>query len=643
MKRRAILSLVLATAACGDDGGNNPTPDSPPGPTCATATAGDITSYPGMFMGTTLGGGADLTAAEGACATQTEDAWFDPLGEDVIIHLGGLTPGASYVVKLTTADDLSFYVTSSCPPATGAVSECINFTDVRFVDETGAFVAAGTDHWLVIDASDDPGPPDTGSFTVEVDVAECTVETEMTACAMATPFCQDFGCVQCLSYFDCASGTPVCDAANTCVAGPMTCTGDDVRDTTAPGDDGPSAATMIAAPTVGTPTVVTGGICNSSADELDWFKVTLSGDLGVELEFTGATNDLDVYLLDAAGTVVESGESNAGINEAIRATGLANGTYYVVVSQFRPENTVAAVPYTLRLRVPDCTDDFGCLNAGAPVCGGAGVCGAGPAACVGDDAADGGTGDDGPAAARDLTAAVGTPAALTGSVCASPGEADYYKVTVAAGQGMTVELAWTGAAIDLDPTVLDATGRTLGFSFYLNPENVALTYLPAGTYYIRVNQFAQMASTTVTAYTITATRTAAQTCTTSTQCAAEYETQLFRGSCTAGVCQFIAPATPVANGMPCDSGNDCTSNRCSYIAFESDAQDSVCTATCTTTADCAAVGAGLTCTTGFQTNFCVPSCTADLECGANTGSATVDPGLPWNYLTCTAATGVCAP
>jgi hypothetical protein len=207
---------------------------------------------------------------------------------------------------------------------------------------------------------------------------------------------------------------------------------------------------------------------------------------------------------------------------------------------------------------------------------------------------------------------------------------------------MQVSLSWTGS-VDLDPVVYDATGTTMGFSYYLNPENIALTYLPAGIYYIKVSSFSSQPSTVSTAYTISATETAVQACTTRTQCAAEYKTQVYRGQCVTatGACTFIA-TTGGAPNTACDSPTDCTSGRCSYVAFDADAQDSVCTATCTTSADCTAVGAGLTCTAGLQTNFCVPSCASDLECGANVGSATVDSGQPWNYLTCTAATGVCS-
>ena len=642
-QRNLVLCLVLVAAACGDD--STPAmPDGPPGGAC-TGTVGEIASYPGTYMGTVVGGGADLTVGMGECTAETGDLWFDPVGEDVIVKLGGLTVGKNYVITLTTMDDLSFYVVGSCPPATGNVTGCLNFTDETFTNEAGVFVATATEHYLVVDASNDPDPPTDGVFTLDVKEAECTEATEATDCGAATPFCVNFACVQCASLFDCSGTTPVCSAEGACAAGPMTCTGDDAGDTSSTGDDGPSVARMLAAPTAGNPVTATGAICNSPAGlESDWYKVTLTGDIGISLDFTGATNDLDVLIVSAAGTVIESGESNAGINEAIRTTNLVPGMYYVIVRQFAPAGTVVAVPYTLKLLIPECTNDFGCLTAASPVCNGAGACGVGPSNCVGDDTSDIGVGaDDGPAAARTLTSGV----AATGSICSSPGsEADFYKITVANGQGLDLSLAWTNGATpaDLDPDILDSTGAVMGRSFYLNPELVKVTYLPAGTYYVKVTSFGgNTPSTAVQAYTLTTTVTAAQVCTTSTQCAAEYSTQLYRGLCDTaggGVCKPI-PAGAGAVNTPCDSGNDCASMRCSYIAFDADAQDSVCSTTCTSTATCTAISAGLTCTTGFQTNFCVPGCTSDLECGANAGSATVTTGQPWDYLTCTVGTMTC--
>ncbi len=636
-----LASALLVATACGDDG-NNSRPDAPGG-SCATATGGQITSYPGTLSGTVVGGGRDLTADEGACTVQTGDAWYEPKGEDIVIKLAGLTPGTTYLVKMTTSEDLSFYVTTGCPPASGAVTDCISFTDESYEDEAGVFTATAAEHYLIVDNAEDEQPA-TGAFTVDVSVAQCTPETEATACQAPTPFCADYACVQCLDSFSCTASAPVCDNTGTCAAGPAACTGDDAADTTGAGDDGPAVATLLATPTAGSPTVATAAVCNTPGAEADWYKVELaaSGDLGVTVDFTGTTNDLDVYLLSADGSVVARGESNAGIDEAIRANAIT-GTHYIVVVQYEPADTVAAVPYTLTVARPACDNDIECLVATAPVCNGAGTCEAGPSQCVSDDAADTGVPDDGPAAARLLNATtIGTDVSLTGSVCSVPRrEADWYKITtLTAGEGLVVTLSWTGTA-DLDPTVYDSNGDTVGLSYWVNPETVTLTYLPVGTYYIKVNNASATASTTVQAYTITARRTTAQTCTTPTDCASTYSTQFYRGSCSSGVCRFIT-TTGGANASACDSPSDCTSGRCSYISFDADAQDSICTTACTTTADCSALGAGHTCTSGLQTNFCVPSCTTNLECGANTGSDTLDTSQPWDYLTCTASTGVCS-
>ena len=148
------------------------------------------------------------------------------------------------------------------------------------------------------------------------------------------------------------------------------------------------------------------------------------------------------------------------------------------------------------------------------------------------------------------------------------------------------------------------------------------------------------AVTTAIDYTLTVSRTTGG-CTTIADCAAVYETQLFRGSCNSGACELIDGAGALADGVTCDSPDDCTSGNCSYLSFESDADTSVCTVTCAADADCtAALGAGYACTTPFSTNLCHPTCTADTDCGANTGSETIDGGLPWDYLTCNGS-GAC--
>src|SRR5262249_16157713 len=148
------------------------------------------------------------------------------------------------------------------------------------------------------------------------------------------------------------------------------------------------------------------------------------------------------------------------------------------------------------------------------------------------------------------------------------------------------------------------------------------TYLPAGTYYVRVTGDGALL------YTIAVTRTLAQRCQTSADCAAEYTTQYYRGTCTDGVCTFIdrnAGELGRGWGAPCDSNDDCApvggERRCSYLDFQSNAQRSVCTLTCETTYDCVnALGPGFTCTDYWGAvwiNYCVPSCLGAFDCGAD--------------------------
>ena len=652
MKTRLALASLLVAAACGGDDGppnNPPTPDAPPEtPTCAAATT-SISSYPGTAMGTVVGAGADLTAAEMACADEQSD-WYEPTGEDSVIALSGLTVGQRYGVIMSSEDDLGIYVTSSCP-TTGAVEGCLVYTDAEVGGsaETAYFTATGTEHYLIVD----DGEFDTltsGNYDVQVVNAQCTVDTEMTDCQAASPYCVDFSCVQCLSSFDCQTGTPVCGTDNACIAGPAQCTGDDARDSGA-GDDGPSVATMLAFPTPAMNTVVSDGkVCNTPGNlqEGDWFKVNVpaNASLGIDLTFTGAGNDLDVDLLISSGSVVARGEAVGLVPESIRGDELDAGVYYVLVLQYDPENNTAAAPYTLTLSVPECdAEEFNsCTTAATPVCGGSGQCGVGPATCVGDTNGEGN--DDGPAGARALITGV----AQTGQTCNVAGELDYYRFTVTNGQGYTINLAWTGA-LNIDAYVVDSTGTLYGASLRKNPEVITLTNLPAGTYYVEVDATVPqggMASTASTAYTITGTLDPIpDQCTTSADCASEYETQIYRSQCnpTTDVCSFL-PAGDRANGMACDSDDDCM-GYCSYMFFEADAGSSICVPTsCTTDAQCTAVNAGLRCTTGFSSifgpaNFCHPACDANVDCGANTGSATPDTNLPWDYYTCTVATGVC--
>lgn len=647
---RILGSLLVFAAACGDDGGNknNDGGNGDGGGTCSTAPLS--LAVPGMVTGTVKGAGADLSSPEMNCTN--EFGWYDPKGEDTVVALTGLTPGMRYGVTLQSeSDDLSLYITPTCPPATGNVTGCTTFTDEAVVffsndPEVITFTASAATEYMVIDTGSDAADVTDGNFTLQVTAgATCGPQTEMADCTGGTPYCVDFGCVQCVSGFDCDMTAPSCNDAGSCAAGPMQCTGDDARDNGA-GDDGPSVASMINAPTTVTPTMVTGAICNTPTAEQDWYKVTLAQNVRLSLEFTGAANDLDLYLLDNTGSVVERAESNAGINEVILTTDItASGTYYVVVNQYAPMNNVAAVGYTLKLEVPECDPSAfalpACGNAASPVCNAEGRCAAGPTVCTGDD--NGEPNDDGPAGARTLTSGN----TVTAAACIQDNEYDWYKFTVTSGQSATVTLNWTAAMKDFDLQITDATGKVYGFSLNVQPEIVALTNLPAGTYYARVENFGNTNAAAADGYTIKVDIGTSTSCTVN-KCSAEYKTQIYRGTCNGSgatsFCSFIPDSDTVAVGGACDSDGDCAGTAvCSYATFQSNADKSKCgPMTCASSADCAPLGTDYKCTTFSSGNTCMPSCAANTDCGANNG-ATLEPNHPWDYFTCTVAAGTCGP
>ena len=353
--------------------------------------------------------------------------------------------------------------------------------------------------------------------------------------------------------------------------------------------------------------------------------------------------DLDLVVLDEEGRAV--GNSFFSKPEVVILENQPTGNYYVVVSKFEEDMMAdaAAVPYTLTVAEPECDDDFDCDVAATPICGNARTCVAAPDnECVdGDGMPELGDLDDGPAAATPLGAV-----AIDDQICnPGSGEADYYSFTVTNGQNAEITLSYDagGGAADLDINVLDSEGTPVGFTFWNNPEVVSLSFLPAGTYYVRVSYFSQGAQPVYQTYTISAAiDSAGGGCDTASDCAVEHSTQIFRGSCnsTTGACSFIDGASGLASGALCDSANDCTSGVCSYSIFQSEADTSICTINCTDSLACSAEhGPMHSCTVPYQNNFCRPDCAADLECGTNTNSPNLDTDQPWDYLTCTS--GVC--
>jgi len=301
-----------------------------------------------------------------------------------------------------------------------------------------------------------------------------------------------------------------------------------------------------------------------------------------------------------------------------------------------------STPSCLDGRCVGCSTSFDCTDPSKPVCNtSTHVCGAGTSGCSGDDSSPPENGDDGPAGARALVPDAQGFTSSNGHVCNSPStERDYFAFTVATpGEDWEINLDWSGTA-DLDLAVTDAAGKTMGLSYYEHAEDIVLTYLPAGTYYVAVSQFAQQAQTAATAYTLRTARIS-DACVDADDCGAEYRNQIYRGACSGGACVPIDGAGALPLGAACDSVSDCAAgSSCASFFFTANADTrDVCGAYCAHDSDCASMGPGFVCTTYLQQNFCVEKCTADLECPVSVSTVPNTP--PWARLRCDKTSGHC--
>lgn len=290
----------------------------------------------------------------------------------------------------------------------------------------------------------------------------------------------------------------------------------------------------------------------------------------------------------------------------------------------------------------ECDTSFDCKSSAKPRCDRAtATCVAGIDQCTTDDSAE--PANDGPAGAVLFTLDGTGFAGYSAGICSSPRgvEADFFKFNVTTlGDIWDIQLNWSISSRDLDLAVYDAQGNAMGLSFWERPESIRLTYLPLGTYYVRVIDSSSTTTSSI-GYTIAVQRTAGTGCTTRSQCAAEYRNQEFRGSCVAGACVNIDGQAAVTEGNACDSVSDCASGlSCPSFFFTSNADTrDVCARTCTNDAGCAALGSNYVCSTYLVTNTCVQKCTSDSQCPTSISDA--PSAGPWYRLHCDLPSGKC--
>ncbi len=201
-----------------------------------------------------------------------------------------------------------------------------------------------------------------------------------------------------------------------------------------------------AATAIGTNTTVAGAI-NGGGDQ-DYFRITLTA-AGTLTVYTTGSTDTFGRLLDATGAELASNDDATDLNFRIgRSVGA--GTYFIAVRHFSATGTGT---YGLRA-------DFVAT----------------PSSPSSDDHGNG----------LGSATAIGTNATVTGAI-GSPGDQDYFRITLSAAGTLTV---YTTGSTDTFGRLLDGNGAELASSDDAADLNFRISRtVGAGTYYIAVRHF----------------------------------------------------------------------------------------------------------------------------------------------------------
>jgi uncharacterized protein (DUF2141 family) len=190
--------------------------------------------------------------------------------------------------------------------------------------------------------------------------------------------------------------------------------------------------------------------------EDDFFSFALAaGDrLQIQVDYATAEGDVDISLLNAAGTSVASSASTSG-RESVSYTAMTAGTYAIRVYLYRDSGTTPGNTYSIQLThtpappVQMCTNDRFEPN-------------------------------DSQTAATTMS-----PRREAGlNLCM--GNDDFYAISLVPGDQLTVDLAFRDAEGDIDLRLLDPSGASVASSLGTgDAERVTFTALTAGRYAIR--------------------------------------------------------------------------------------------------------------------------------------------------------------
>lgn len=187
-------------------------------------------------------------------------------------------------------------------------------------------------------------------------------------------------------------------------------------------------------------------------DRIDYYKFTLNQSNGVNVKISGLRADLDLYLEDANGRVINSSTRSGTVDDSLDAL-LGPGTYYIRIQRFGTTGST----YSLQ------------LTTGQDSLSTAIYLGTNPGSTIGSP--------------FNINQTVGN-----GDVM------DYYKFDVSSRRGVRATL--TGLAVDVDLEIQNSSGTVIKRANASGRTNEVLRVnLNAGTYYVRVYRFASSGET----------------------------------------------------------------------------------------------------------------------------------------------------
>jgi hypothetical protein len=367
------------------------------------------------------------------------------------------------------------------------------------------------------------------------------------------------------------------------------------------------------------------------AGDEDWWRFTLPTPADVVLTTSGSSGDTRMWLMDAAqNEIAYDDDGGDALFSRIQRTALPAGTYLVKVDEYGDDAPIDAYTITLTT-VAACVPQCGGRICGPDGCGGScGTCGAGAVCnaaglCEPDLSCtpDAWEPDDSPAQAAPITPG----ATHTRSICPI-GDEDWWRFTLLAAADVTLETA--GAAGDTRLWLLGPDGAELGYDDDGGTNafsRLTVANVPAGTWYVRVDEFGDndpiaTYSLTLTVSGVCAPQCAGRTCGPD-GCGGSCGTCPAGRTCTdAGACvvQCVRDCTALECGPDgcggscgaCPAGEHCDLGRCV----------SDCAAACGGRAcgddgcggSCGTCGAGAVCVAGRCITDCRPDC-AGRQCG----------------------------